>query len=226
MKTQLKIKDASGNIVFLEIEITHRNKYPELTICGELSGGHGQITFEPATELQEQLKTLWDNKHLKEVSKKEQKEIEVLIEALQNEYSEQVGEMEISEIEESEALEMIKDKNFSEPEKVLALLLEEGATVGEIDNVTEEGGNRFSFGGRDYLVCTDEEADQEHDEEMENYIEECILPELAEQHRKYFDNEAWKEDAKIDGRGHALNRYDGNECEQKIDGTMYFLYRQ
>lgn len=226
MKTQLKIKDASENIVFLEIEITHRNKYPELSICGELSGGHGQITFEPVTELQEQLKALWDNKHLKRVSKKEQKEIEVLIEALQNEYSEQVGEMEISEIDESEALELIKDKNFSNPEKVLALLLEEGATVGEIDNVTEEGGNTFSFGGRDYLVCTDEEADQEQDAELENYIDECILPELADQYRRYFDNEAWKADARHDGRGHALGRYDGNECEQKIDQTMYFLYRQ
>lgn len=226
MKTDLKIKDASGNIVFLEIEITHRNKYAELTICGELSGGHGQITFEPVTELQEQLKQLWDNKHLNKVSKKEQKEIEVLIEALKNEYNEQVGEMEISEIEENEAIEMIKDKNFSEPEKVLALLLEEGATVGEIDNVTEEGGNCLSFGGRDYLVCTDDEADQEQDEEFENYLDECILPDLPANLRNYFDSEAWKQDAKKDGRGHSLGRYDGNECEQKINGTMYFLYRQ
>lgn len=226
MKTQLKIKDASENIVFLEIEITHRNNYPELTICGELNGGHGQITFEPATELQEKLKQIWDNKHLKKVSKKEQKEIAELIEALENEYEEQVGEMAISEIDEAEALDMIKDKNFSNPEKVLALLLEEGATVGKIDNVTEEGGNTFSFGGRDYLVCTDEEADEEQDAELENYIDDCILPELPQQYRQYFDNESFKQDAKQDGRGHALGRYDGNECEQTVDGRTYFLYRQ
>lgn len=226
MKTQLKIKDASENIVFLEIEITHRNKYPELSICGELSGGRGQITFEPATELQKQLKQLWDDKHLKKVSAKEQKQIEVLIEALQNEYSGQVGEMAISDMDESEALELIKTKNFNEPEKVLALLLEEGATVGEIDNVTEEGGNTLSFGGRDYLVCTDDEADQEQDEELERYIDECILPELADNYKRYFDNEAWKADARHDGRGHALGRYDGNECEQKVNKTDYFLYRQ
>ena len=58
------------------------------------------------------------------------------------------------------------------------------------------------------------------------YIEECILPELPENMQNYFDEEAWKRDARIDGRGHAISRYDGNEEEVKINDTYYYNYRQ
>jgi hypothetical protein len=77
----------------------------------------------------------------------------------------------------------------------------------------------------DYLVLTDDESDERWGESLDNYIEECILPELPEYLQNYFDSEKWKEDAKYDGRGHSLSSYDGNEYEEEVNGTTYYIYR-
>ena len=47
-----------------------------------------------------------------------------------------------------------------------------------------------------------------------------------EQPRNYFDEEAWKSDARMDGRGHIISRYDGCENEEKVNGTWYYIFRQ
>ena len=84
----------------------------------------------------------------------------------------------------------------------------------------------FSLGSQEYSVGTDDEADTAWDGELDNYIEECIEPEmkkltLAGNLASYvtFDRDAWKRDARFDGRGHALSRYDGEEIE--LDGDFY-----
>ena len=59
----------------------------------------------------------------------------------------------------------------------------------------------------------------------ENYIEECILPEIPDNLQYYFNNEAWKRDAKMDGRGHSLATYDGAEYEETVNNTTYYIYR-
>ena len=83
----------------------------------------------------------------------------------------------------------------------------------------------FSIGSQEYSVGTDDEADSAWDQELDNYIDECIEPELEKvavgnlaQYIK-FDSEMWKRDARRDGRGHALNRYDGEEIE--LEGNLY-----
>jgi len=81
--------------------------------------------------------------------------------------------------------------------------------------------NTFEANGEEYLVVTDDEADVLWEEDLDNYIDEIILSELPEPYRNYFDDEAWKSDAKDDGRAHSLARYDGNENEQ--DG--FYIYR-
>ncbi len=106
-----------------------------------------------------------------------------------------------------------------------ALLLEDELTQSTYDE------NVFEYGSEEYLVCTNDEADELWDEDLENYIEECILPELNERYRQYFDNEAWKSNARFDGRGHSLNRYDGNEYEEVVynnngEKGRYYIYRQ
>jgi len=76
---------------------------------------------------------------------------------------------------------------------------------------------------RDYDVMTDSEADKAWDESLDSYIDECL--DIPENVRFYFDEEKWKDDAKIDGRGHSLNRYDGSEEEANINDTDYYIYR-
>lgn len=89
----------------------------------------------------------------------------------------------------------------------------------------EVNGNYYTFEGEEYLICTDDEADTYWDEDLENYIDECILPEIPERYRGYFDKAAFKSDCEVDGRGHSLASYDGVENEVKIDDTWYYLYR-
>lgn len=41
----------------------------------------------------------------------------------------------------------------------------------------------------------------------------------------YFDNEAWKADARHDGRGHSLNRYNGHEDKETVNLDTFYIYR-
>lgn len=95
--------------------------------------------------------------------------------------------------------------------------LKENGTEVELEDYDENG---------DWLVCTDSEADEKWDEDLDNFIDECVLPEIPKAYRNYFDDEGFKQDCKIDGRGHSLARYDGHEQEQEVNGTTYYLYRQ
>lgn len=88
-------------------------------------------------------------------------------------------------------------------------------------------GTRATIQGTDYIFGNDEEMEEEWEQDLENYIDECILPELKnESLQKYFDREAFISDAKQDGRGYSLNRYDGSEKEIKINETYYYAYQQ
>ena len=72
----------------------------------------------------------------------------------------------------------------------------------------------------EYAIGTDSEAYDAWDMSLDGYLEECVYPELPESMVNYFDEEAWKRDAKYDGRGHSLSSYDGNEL--KIAGLVAF----
>ena len=86
--------------------------------------------------------------------------------------------------------------------------------------------NIFEIDGEEYEVLTDFEADDRWEEELDFYIDECILPQIPEKLQNYFDDEAWKRDARYDGRGHCIARYDGYENEETIDGETFYIYRQ
>lgn len=79
----------------------------------------------------------------------------------------------------------------------------------------------------DYMVLTDEEADAKWEESLDSYLEECVYPELKKigDLARYFDDEAWKKDARYDGRGHSLSSYDGNEYEVIVEGETFYIYR-
>lgn len=136
----------------------------------------------------------------------------------------------IKQEEEEKADRLVTDEdielfdNFSEPETALALALICGLSVNEIDDISEDGGNYWTVQGVSYLAGTDDEMGEAWDEELDRYIDECI--EIPAHIEPYFDRERWKDDAKIDGRGHALNRYNGDEEEAEVNGVMYYAYRQ
>lgn len=109
--------------------------------------------------------------------------------------------------------------------KILALAQHLSIDPSDINYYVFNHHETYDADGGEYLVLTNEEADELWNEYLENYIDECILPEIPETYRNYFDSPAWKRDAQYDGRGHSLATYDGEENEIKIDGTWYYIYR-
>lgn len=126
------------------------------------------------------------------------------------------------ESEIKERANAMEENSYSE--KVLAL-----ARHLEImpEFVDEKGNNLFGAEGgkNEWLVITDSEADRMEDEYLDNYIDDCILSELPKAYRCYFDDEKWKRDARMDGRGHSLAAYDGEENCETVNGTDYYIYR-
>lgn len=95
------------------------------------------------------------------------------------------------------------------------------------DTITDEGHDTYSCESEpgEYWVLTDEEADQAWDEELERYLDECVLCNIEGPLAQYFDRDAWKRDARHDGRGHCLSDYDSEEHEIKVDGEHFYIYR-
>ena len=85
----------------------------------------------------------------------------------------------------------------------------------------------FGYGREEYAIASDSEADSAWDQSLDSYISECIQPEMekleAGNLSAYikFDDEMWKRDARMDGRGHSLSSYDGEENEE----GEFFIYR-
>lgn len=104
----------------------------------------------------------------------------------------------------------------TEQEKVFALMEQDNFTYDEAENKID---------GQYYLVMDDDEANEAWEEYLDNYIDDCILPELPELAQRYFDRDTWISDARYDGRGHALSAYDGNELDQTINNTTYYIYK-
>lgn len=113
---------------------------------------------------------------------------------------------------------------YSNPEKVLALYLNEGLTTDDLDIVGEDG-NTYSIGNKEWLVVDDDEAEDLWSDYLDSYIDECVLPEIPKHFQKFFDTETLKEECKYDGRAHSLARYDGCEDTQTVNGTTYYIYR-
>lgn len=97
----------------------------------------------------------------------------------------------------------------------------------DVELITESSYDEKSFETEEgeYLVLTDSEADYLASYSIDNYIEECVLSEIPEPYRNYFDNEAFKSDILLDGRGIQIASYDHEENEIMIEGFMYFIYR-
>ena len=121
-------------------------------------------------------------------------------------------------------IELFED--FTYAERCLAFAIALGLSVGEIDDIEDTDKVEREHGGVDYLFGTDEEMDEKWEEELDYYIDECVIPEMPKHLRAYFDDEAWKNDARIDGRGHSLNSYDGTEDCVKVNGKEWWWCRR
>lgn len=125
--------------------------------------------------------------------------------------------------ENGEVFAAYSDLSDDELDRMTALARHLNVNISEIEGVTYDD-TVFEAEGRTYLVVTDVEADDLWDKDLDNYIDDCL--EIPAQIEPYFDRDAWKRDAKMDGRGHSLGRYDGNEHFAKGVDETYFIYRR
>lgn len=96
----------------------------------------------------------------------------------------------------------------------------ENYVVEELEGIDEYSDNQK------YRILTDSEADNANDEWMENYIKDCVLPQIPEQYQYYFDEEKFKKDLENNSdRGTNLAGYDGHEYEINVNDTYYYIYR-
>lgn len=84
---------------------------------------------------------------------------------------------------------------------------------------------KIYIGNIDWLVYTDEEAEEAWEESLYNYIDDCVLPELPDKFHSYFNKESFMSDCKMDSRGSSLSSYDGVEHEETVNNITYYLYR-
>ena len=121
-----------------------------------------------------------------------------------------------------------KMKNWDS--KQWALFEHVGETANYVEDISdlEIDDSEISFDGEELLILTDDEAESAYEEELDNYFNEVVLPEIPEQYQLYIDYEKWYHDARIDGsRGDSLASYDGCEERHKIeydDGEEEYIY--
>ncbi len=68
----------------------------------------------------------------------------------------------------------------------------------------------------EFRIMSESGMESAWDDSLESYLEDCVYPQLPEMARNYFDDKAWKRDARFDGWGHALNHYDGSGFEVRV----------
>ncbi len=78
----------------------------------------------------------------------------------------------------------------------------------------------------EYLVLTDDEADEKAELEAQYYLEEA-LSQVPEHLHRYFDDDKYISDCIFDGRGYLLNIYNGSEDSITLDnGSVFYIYRR
>ena len=168
----------------------------------ELSSGYED--FQAIEEIEEKMvQLIYEVEHLKE-------EADVLF-----------GE-EKEDAPETDAIMTEVDK-LADDIAILQTLIDEDDP--ELVEDIEEGYSAYTlkYGKEEYIVATDDEADELWEESLDNYIESCL--EIPEHLRFYFDDSKFKRDCKTDGRAHSLASYDEEEHEEEVNDTTYYIYR-
>lgn len=229
---EITIHDKNWNKFELEIsnEWTWNNKY--FSICSQT----GQWQFEPKNELQQRLLDIWDTYHLNNNDKLPDNFEEDLFKLLddiqddEDEYS--LIKITIEDLSNEDFINYADVYCEWEVEKLMAACLQEWVSWSWLENVT--GSMTFDVEWIYYLICTDEEADEQHRDYIEWLVDDIwfeafvwwnksIDVELDEYwdvvvSRKViiYSNERWN----------SLNSRDWKEYTQVVNWTTYYLYRQ
>ena len=87
-----------------------------------------------------------------------------------------------------------------------------------------EVGNDFSveLDGMEFRLISDDSIERIHADEIQEYVDDCILNDCPETLQRYFDYDSFIRDCRIgDGYGHHFSSYDGSE----VNAASYYIFR-
>jgi len=121
---------------------------------------------------------------------------------------------------------MENTNNIENMEEARALATFLGVNVEDLTEIDHVYGPAFRHDGCDYLVLTDEEADEAFYREIDLYVEEMIDRHIPDFLLSYFDVDSYKEDlANYEDRGRILATYDGVENFVEGENDDFYIYR-
>lgn len=141
------------------------------------------------------------------------------------EYKNFQSEFFVWQMDSANQYESIKERMEKFYNEEIELDEDDEKTVALMQHTGNNFDESYSDIDKNYNVYTDEEADEAWEESLKHYCEEFVISELPDSAKYYFNEEEWIEDAKMYGRGHALGTYDGNEYEETVKGTTYYLFK-
>ncbi len=182
-KIETNFIDAEGTYVHLEAELRQRRNYPmKFTMSGDISGSSsGQMldSIVPADDVQEKIVEFWREHHLKAITEEQWDEIKDLFSAAQHEG----GVVDYDDL-----------TLFGDDPHVAALAAYLDLSPEEAKNIKDVGDSYYRTGKSEYIVATDDEAQElAHDSEVD--LLEGIGTEGLNLDISQFIDTKWFEDA-------------------------------
>ncbi len=120
-----------------------------------------------------------------------------------------------------------EEPEYSNEIRALYKHLTENGNETDIADITEldydyYGAPMLEIGGSEYAVITNDDIENVFHQYAENLIDDCVISELPEKYRQYFNYEKFEQDMSFDGYGQMAS-YDGNDNEVIIDDTYYHI---
>ncbi len=130
--------------------------------------------------------------------------------------------------------EFLEKYEFNHPEKVYALACNRWGYLESLENVDEHSPTSFHFEWNDWLVCTDEEANDDHLEYIKSIVDEMWFNAFRENSVSTSTELDQYGDVVIsksilipqNERDSALNSYNGYEYDINVNGTTYYIYQR
>lgn len=223
-KRDIKYHDKNNEIQKISLRIDELESFFWVSwYCLENKNSPSKLNSKIGSQTElETLKEKWKSKQ-----NYEKKEIEEIIQ-FQKLYENICNEIEKEEQEYIEYLNYHNKEKITD-EKIVALMLQLNITIAEaiLDiKKSKYSPHTYCYGEEEYLVMTDEEANNLFEEELDNFICEVMYTEIPEQYHKYINIELYKEDEKSVGRENYLANYDCNEGIEVVNNTNYYIYRR
>lgn len=249
MKQNIKFHDKKNNIANIDINIYHNKNWKKtLSMIWEYNGSMWQCYYDiiPKNKYQKELMQLWKDYHLNDINWLIYNTLPEDIEEIVNNVVTNIEQIEEKEYATKITLESynsndnikqaildVSDELGTTEAKLLAICIQCEVTLESLsENNIEVNNNNFTIEWNEWLVCTDEEADDEYLEYVEWLVDDIWF--------KWLNWVSWPECELVDWeivvsqsvtfawseRWSTLNMYNWEEYYEDVLEERIYMYRQ